>query len=177
MHETPPLNWQNPASELKVTSKPQTVKTVSEDPADETCLAHCSNSTGQQIRNQEQQDKHSWEDLSQATCSGQDVPSTAVTADWTSNRAAWMGHCVPHLQHTHFSLKNSSHHHWHLHQRLELPPPSLERHFTQDMSVNKLTSRNGLCILAWQSDTCDSSTQALHEETGSESNKDWALTS
>lgn len=86
-------------------------------------------------------------------------------------------HCVPHLQHPHFSLNNSSHHHWHLHQQLELPPPSSERHVVQDMSVNKLTSGNGLCILVWQSDTCDSSTQALHEETGSESNKDWALTS
>lgn len=101
-----------------------------------------------------------------------------------STRAAWMGstyqckkHRVPHLQHIYSSLKNSSHHHWHLHPRLELPSPSLERHFVQGMSVNKLTSGNGLCILPWQSDTCDSSTQALHEETGSESNKDWALTS
>lgn len=148
-------------------------------------LPTAATATWQQLRNQEQQDNHSWEHLSQVTCSGQGCAHTmqpqqtepSLQHQGSVNGKYLTLHCVPHLQHTYLSLKSSSHHHWHLHQRLELPPPSLERHFVQDMSVNKLTSGNGLCILAWQSDTCDSSTQALHEETGSESNKDWALTS
>lgn len=59
-------------------------------------LPTAATATWHQIRNQEQQDKHSWEYLSQVTCSGQDcahtwwplVPSTAATADWATSRAS-----------------------------------------------------------------------------------------
>lgn len=100
MHRTPTLNWQNPVSEFKVTSKLKIVKIASEDPVAEYARWNLFGPLQQLLHDSRSETRSSrtstpgsiwaksppvvkivptWQPL---------VLSTAVTADWASSRAS-----------------------------------------------------------------------------------------